>query len=174
MHRHGATITASWRRSANAHGYVVEVLLSNRIRLSTTLPATQRAVSLTSTGPELGASMAVTPLGPGATPGVRATARLAPVARPGRVKGVAAKATKRGIALSWTGAPRAASYLLRATITGTRSPLIAFTRFNRLVLRPLQPGQTATISITGVSKAGKLGAGAKIRYSQPRRRRGHP
>jgi hypothetical protein len=169
LHRRGSSLVVSWGAVGGAVRYLIAATLSDGRRLAFVVPASARRLSIAAVSGALAARIAVRALGPAELPGAVARASLAPVARPGRVRALRARRGAGGVLISWRRAARASAYMVLIRIPASHAgavPLITgrLRLLSRLTLPGLRAGQSATITVAGVSATGVRGAPTTIRY----------
>jgi|GEM_PF-3048825 len=168
--RRGHTLLVSWGPASGARRYLAAVTLSDGRRLAFLEPASRRRLAVAAVGPELSGRVRVFALSATDVPGPAAAARFSAVGAPGRVRGLTARRTARGVLVRWRRVAGASSYLLLVTLSGRPSqrlvPLLTdrLSALSRRTLPRARPGSVATITVIALSPTGRRGRPATIRY----------
>ncbi len=165
--RHGTKVTVSWGSAANADGYLALVSLSDGRRLAYPEPARRRAVTIANVPPGDSGRITVTATSALGETGHAATAPVAAVSAPARVKGLHAHGVRGVVEVSWKRVSGAKLYMVSIAAPGvTYTPkVIKGTSFtSKQTLPELKRGTTATITVSALGPTGAEGAPATTRY----------
>jgi hypothetical protein len=151
--------------------------LSDGQRLAMFADGAHRSVTVQTLAAGLGARVTVQAIGRDGNVGPARTARLAPAAAPGPVRGISATRTHAGVLIRWRPVLGAVRYLASIVISGPGGP--AYVEVSALPrLRPsidlarLRRGRTATITVRAMNAEATLGPPGRAAYPpQPTRRK---
>jgi hypothetical protein len=163
--RQRSRLQLTWRRARGAARYSVGISLSDGRRLSFKTSARRRSIVVTHVPDYIAAKATVRGLSPAASPGPAASTHIAPAPAPPAPKDLHAISTRRGVIIRWQATHGAVGYhvLLR---TGGRTRLVLVKAAHLGPLKSLEPGTRTTIVVRVLSRSGRLGAPATLRYQR--------
>jgi hypothetical protein len=168
--RRGNALKISWGKTANAHGYLVAVALSDGLRASYSEPARQRSIVRPMVGQDVSARIRLFAIAATGAAGPPAVATLTPVRPPAKVTHLTIKRVRRTVVVAWLRSPGARAYMLllqqsrpRGTIYAPT--LLSKTRFvSKRTLPNLRAGSVVTITVTALGPTGAESPPSRIRY----------
>jgi hypothetical protein len=125
VERHARSVRVTWGTDAVAQQYLVVISLSDGRRVAYQATARRRVVTIPIVAPATTGRISVIGVGPHGDDGPAAVAELTAAPRPGRVGGIKARRTGKGVVISWHRAARAALYVVRVTLNGARATAFA-------------------------------------------------
>lgn len=164
-----AALAIRWRAGADTIGFRLTVIDTDGSRSLYILP--RRAHTFTAPGPpDAGAAISLAGVGPDGNAGPAATARVAALSRPGRVRGLQAVRRKATVQIGWHRVAGARDY--RVAITAGSSPVPSLTvTAGRLLTVAVSPADAVHVTVWGEGAPDVLGPAASVQLAAVQERR---
>lgn len=166
--RSAGGLQVAWGAAAQASAYLVTVSLSDGRRASFKETAHTLRVTVPAAAARLSGEVEVRALTSAGAVGPAAVAHLKSTRGPGRVHGLKAARSGKGVVIQWRAVRDAKLYLLRARLGGSSQAAPVFVDKPRFVatgaLAQMAAGSVATVTVTALAASGEQGPASSIRY----------